>query len=637
VTSPSLLGWILPSWGSFGRDVFLRYQGRSIIVTGPNGVGKSSLVRAVVNRASLRVYGSAATELLGYLAAIRQRGADRLDNGVESVRELDGSDLGLWELGEDTPTDESDRQWLAEQLGVEQDSVVFILDLAKNESPALAIGIERELPRFDKGLRIPISRRHARLLREQWVVPEERYIAELSSMTEQSFRRWYQLLLEACGVRGRPLSNPLVVTVERQGAIAILELAARWAAGVAQRASQRLERLVGFRMVLGCDVGEGFRWTTGQAGSEVPLEGVSRAMVRWASLAIQETLREAELVMRDRPTVEWATSQDYSWLNEERIYEQVRPIGPTEVFATRDSWVMLDEPEIHLFPSELGILADALAGHAEAGRTVIATHSLDFAARFVGHADFITFDAPGSYIRYGSESPVQGLLAELTKRGPGILARTRVLYVEGLWDQRLLEELFASELQRANVLLAPMHGVKTAEIVAASIWQRMLGLPFGVMFDGLRAVKVQNEWNRWLDELESEQSNVERSGIVERLRTMSATRKRSEDKAILRLFAALIDGRLEHQVTFVMHGLGDIFQVMSPEVFGLSMHEGWNEAHWERSNFKEWIKANAGIDLTEASVCWDVFRRFQRLGSPTDKNAYGLLRDALLGFLNDGA
>ena len=116
-------------------------------------------------------------------------------------------------------------------------------------------------------------------------------------------------------------------------------------------------------------------------------------MGRWASLTAQETLRELVTYVTELAADDQVLDAEATLGGE--LGGLLVPPGDPAPFASQSSWIALDQPEVHLFASEARKLGDVLAVHGRAGRTVIATHSLDLAARFVGNADFLMFDATG--------------------------------------------------------------------------------------------------------------------------------------------------------------------------------------------------------------------------------------------------
>jgi hypothetical protein len=291
----------------------------------------------------------------------------------------------------------------------------------------------------------------------------------------------------------------------------------------------------------------------------------------------------------------------------------------------------MDEPEVHLFAGEARTLAGALADRGSVGRTLLATHSLEFAARFVGVADFLVFDGPGHFALDRPERGVATVLSRLAAHGPGILAGTRVLYVEGDWDVELLERLCGPALSAANVLLSRMHGVKGAGVAASSVWQRMMATPFGVMFDAVRADVAERRWAELLEVVRAHGRPVAIRQLRTRIRTMPSTR--FEDVELLRLFHSVLEGGLEQQLRLVMHGLSDVFAVVHPSVFGLTA-PSWRAAGYDgTSSFKDFCLRAASVDLRDGGQCRKILDEFDRLGRPVDATAAAALTRTVEGFL----
>jgi hypothetical protein len=207
----------------------------------------------------------------------------------------------------------------------------------------------------------------------------------------------------------------------------------------------------------------------------------------------------------------------------------------------------------------------------------------------VGNADFVMFDRPG---RFTMDRPGDGLtklLRRLTVAGPGILAETRVLYVEGDWDVELIELLHGDLLARHNILLSRMNGVQGASLAASSVWQRMMLTPFGVMFDVLYADDVARTWTTLRDTVAAGGRRQALRSLRQKIKLADQRDGRYEDVELLRLFTAVLDGGLEERMHLVMHGLSDIFQVMHPSVFGLSA-KSWRDAGYDgRGSFKNFV------------------------------------------------
>jgi hypothetical protein len=289
---------------------------------------------------------------------------------------------------------------------------------------------------------------------------------------------------------------------------------------------------------------------------------------------------------------------------------------------------------VHLFASEARHLGEVLAEHGHAGRTVIVTHSLDLAAQFIGDADFALFDGPGSFTVDRPGESLAGLLERLGKSGPGILADTRVLYVEGDFDLELIGMLHGELLGRHNILLSPMNGVKGAQLAAASVWQRMMTTPFGMMFDSLDQADVNRQWSAVRQEASTAGREAAKYSLRKQIRALRSQSQRvaHEDIELLRLFMAVIDGHLEDRMYLVMHGLSDIFQVMHPSVFDIEAPD-WRAAGYDgTTSFKDFILGKTGVALSDGSQCRRQIDAFVRADRLTDQEAAENLRWALFEF-----
>jgi hypothetical protein len=385
---------------------------------------------------------------------------------------------------------------------------------------------------------------------------------------------------------------------------------------------------VGFPLLLRCRAAEDFAWHVQIDGDWIDLGHTSRAMSGWCTLAVTETLREL-LQCATEAAGDALRPPDRTALA--GVIDSVFvPPGPPGPFATRSTWVALDEPEMHLFPSEARVLGDALAGRGSTGRTLIATHSLDLAARFEGTADFHLFDGPGRTTFVRPEGGIATLLRRLSAQGPGILTHTRILYVEGDWDVELVERLHGRSLAAANVLISRMQGVKGAGIAAASVWQRMIATPFGMMFDGIRATEAASMWAS----AQAVMGNQGREEALSRLRAVLRTaRGRHEQVELIRLFHAVLEGCIEGRLRLVMHGLSDIFQVVHPSVLGLNA-QSWADAGYDGgSSFKAFCLRASGVDLSDGRQCRLIVDAFDATGRPVDNAAAAALGEAIDAFV----
>jgi hypothetical protein len=81
-----------------------------------------------------------------------------------------------------------------------------------------------------------------------------------------------------------------------------------------------------------------------------------------------------------------------------------------------------------------------------------------------------------------------------------------------------------------------------------------------------------------------------------------------------------------------MHGLSDIFQIMHPSVFGLSA-KSWRDAGYDgRGSFKNFVRAQARVDLKKGDSARRRLRAFTDAGRPVDEESAEMLRRALCEF-----
>lgn len=292
---------------------------------------------------------------------------------------------------------------------------------------------------------------------------------------------------------------------------------------------------------------------------------------------------------------------------------------------------MLDEPEVHLFGSEAQRLGQSLASYSESGRMVIASHSLELASRLVGRCEFLNFTAPGIYELTRPSDWSTSQVEFLAGNGPAGLSGMRVLYVEGVWDQRMVEHLFGDDLRTYQILVSPMHGTVGASACVTSVWQRMIRAPFGVMFDALESSSSLADW---ASVCERAQTSVRADLVRELRRRAQASALPNEDRALLLLEANLIDANMEDRITFVLHGLSDIFQVLSPRAFGADAGT-WSQLGLRKGeSFKKFVHRRFSVDLGNGATCEDLFNRLTGGRVAVEPDSYAALASALNGFFH---
>jgi len=591
------------------------------VLIGANGGGKTRLLNAIINRHTPRLFTRVPTRLVPYLAAERMR----LQAG-RGVRPPPGIEE-LFIEGETTQPSGEEHEWWSAHL--DHRSLRWVLTWGGDSVPdslSAVSAADLSVPLVT----IPVAPRHGEHVIERWTVPEVESPDALPTRTETAFRTWAGHVLTACGGEYAVYTNPLIAGNGAGSSVSLLPVAVAFAEMLTKRTSERLRVLVGFSLSLQCIPEEGFLWRVNIEKDWIPLEWTSRAMGRWAVLTAQETLREMVMYVADAAAADLELNTDATLRGE--LAGLLVPPGEPGPFASSSSWVALDEPEVHLFASEARRLGDVLAKHGRSGRTMIATHSLDLAARFVGNADFIMFDGPGHFTVDHPIDGVAALLGRLAKSGPGILAGTRILYVEGDWDVEIIERLYGHFLSRHNILLSRMHGVRGASLAASSVWQRLMATPFGIMFDSLRASDVDAQWEALREQAAAGKRAQALGGLRRAIRLALAQGGPQEPIGLLRMFHAVLEGGLEDRLYLVMHGLSDIFQVLHPSVFGLQAAT-WAAAGYDgTSSFKQFVRARTSMNLADGDTCRAAVRKFDQADHPVEGASEKALHHAIVNF-----
>ncbi|HTU74227.1 MAG TPA: hypothetical protein VMG38_11985 [Trebonia sp.] len=617
-------GWIAAPGRPFDGPVFVPYGQRSLIMIGANGYGKTRLLNALLNQGTPRVYSRLPPRLAPYLAIARARTlAGDPAAGSEDISALFGA-------AEAARASDDDHEWWAAELGLP--TLRWVVTWEGSDAPATLAAVPADSPLAAPAVVIPAAPRHVKATLPRWTVPDELSPASLASATESAFREWANDVLTACGGTYRISANALIAVADDEQSESLLSAGTAFAREVATRSAARLELLTGLSVALRCLPADRFSWQVRADDGWIPLEWASRAISRWAALTARETLKELAQYAREAAAADSVT--DLTPVLRGILDSALIPPGGPRPFASQRSWVALDEPEVHLFASEARHLGEILSEHGHAGRTVIVTHSLDLAAQFVGDADFALFDGPGSFTVDRPGGSLAGLLQRLGKSGPGILAGTRVLYVEGDFDLELITMLHGELLGRHNILLSPMNGVKGAQLAAASVWQRMMTTPFGMMFDSLDQADVDRQWSVVRQEASTAGRETAKYTLRRQIRALRSRSRRvpHEDIELLRLFMAVIDGNLEDRMHLVMHGLSDIFQVMHPSVFGIGAPD-WRAAGYDGTiSFKEFVFGKTGVTLSDGGRCRRQIEAFVGGGKRTDQEAADKLRSALSKF-----
>jgi hypothetical protein len=619
-----LNGWLADPGKPFRLPVFIPYDRRSLVLVGANGYGKSRLLTAIAAPATPRVYARLPARLVPYLTVARSR----LESGTRTAAPTDLRKL--FEEGESANPRGDEHQWWSDHLG--RSSLRWIVRWRGDQTPATLSAVAADHLLSEPLAVIQAAPPHVADSTERWTMPDAQSTDSLATITEDGFRSWADDILAASGGRYHVSANALIAIDQTAQSVSLLSLAARFTQELATRAVARLALLVGLTVELRCLPAERFSWQFKVDDEWIPLELASRAISRWSALTARETLKE--LGRYTAHAVATDTIADLKAVLAGDLDGELLPPGAPGPFASRTSWIALDEPELHLFASESHRLGEVLADHGHAGRTLIVTHSLDLAAQFVGNADFLMFDGPGRFTIDQPSDGLANLLQRFAKSGPGILASTRVLYVEGNFDIEVLSLLYGELLARHNILLSPMHGVKGAKLAATSVWQRMMTTPFGIMFDSLSRENVDRQWAAVRSKVATAGREAAKSSLRKRINALkgSSAGVPHEDIELLWLFMAVVEGNLEDRLYLVMHGLSDILQVIHPSVFGIEAPD-WRAAGYDGTvSFKKFISAKTGVALSDGKQCQRMIDAFVAAGRPVDRESAINLSGALLEF-----
>ncbi|GAA1533295.1 hypothetical protein [Kribbella lupini] len=598
-------GWRLEVGAPFPAPFFVENNGRSKVLIGPNGCGKSKFIDAMAAPGTSRVYAKLPDVLKrAWVGASSEnnRLASPLPQEVAAV-------VDFIPYVDDDPN----RFW---SVSSEVDEAVVCLSDERGED------LERG------SWTIPVG--GAASLCEEWIRPDVGIAVDLQLHAQATFADWLSECLLCLDARIVRSGNPLVGRLADGTGVSFLSIAESFCASVATRTQTRLSAFVGFDLDMLIAPEESFQFRLRMSGEWFPYDRASTAIRRWVSLAATETLREYYLLACGVSKFHEGRLPAAEFLDG-TILDQLIPRGPVSGFATKSAWVMLDEPEVHLFGSEAQKLGESLAEVSVGGRLIVATHSLELAAGLVGKCDFFTFTAPGSFEYSPPDEWASTQLARLAVEGPGALAGLKVLYVEGIWDANILDFFYRDKLRDARVVVCPTHGTLAASGVVTSVWQRLIGSPFGVMFDSLTAGDTEERWR-----LLQSRALVDRRGTVRELRARAdrPDRLSNEDLGLLRVQANILEASMETRVSFMMHGLSDIFQVVSPKAFGAET-DSWRELGLKPGeSFKGFIRTRFGYGLDSGDGARTLFRRLQSREVGVDPEAKQAVDGVVEPFLN---
>jgi energy-coupling factor transporter ATP-binding protein EcfA2 len=155
-------------------------------------------------------------------------------------------------------------------------------------------------------------------------------------------------------------------------------------------------------------------------------------------------------------------------------------------------FVFLDEPEAHLHHAAVSSVVQWCRRIISLGANVfVATHHEEFLRRVNGSDALLELTKPVSpasstitSISPDSVSALQELAVRVGVHPASVLSlRRAVLFVEGVLDVAVLDELYGRDLDRAGVLLVAMAGTRNLQGIPVAILQSQMGLKFGILTD----------------------------------------------------------------------------------------------------------------------------------------------------------
>jgi energy-coupling factor transporter ATP-binding protein EcfA2 len=567
--------WFFSGWeieagrGPISKPLRIEHSGQPILITGRNGTGKTTLLSSLTDpNISSLVYGGVPPRVKEYHRMFLESFDPKrtFETNIEAYKKA---------------TVRGERRF--EPLPLED-----VMTSELNSGPNIretVIGPERiEFRLLDPDVSYPLDLlpvhrtegSHIGINSLKW---DSRLIdasVNLSTYTQESFRRWMQSVLNVAGQSHRLTKNPLILESSPREYQSILHLASEWASRVAQRATARFSAALGGTEQLTCSAPEDFHWSIKSLGKKnLAVEEMSSGLRRWIALVVQETLREVEQKIDD------SMAETHRAFSDKEFPEFAFPHAEPKLFVGQPSWLVLDEPELHLYPTEVRHLATAIVNLKAASQAVIATHSLEFISTFFGRSDVYMFESPGVILPRNARQSNE-LLHRLVVDSPAIISHFQLLYVEGKWDEEIIIQVFGKVLESSAILLRQMGGVNSAESVASPT--ELLGRPTWVLFDGLSRAQIKSEWTSVINRLTEDNREREAQKLLQ-----LAKRGSNEEKAMYGLLARSLTNRLERLVTLVSHGMSDIAEVIHPRRWGFS-HDTWDTCGYSgNSRFKDFV------------------------------------------------
>jgi predicted ATPase len=393
--------------------------------------------------------------------------------------------------------------------------------------------------------------------------------------TEEDLSRATLKFLRAPGDQAQTKTGPGLLEA-REGAVVVSPRAETLAARLSARASEFATVMLLDAPVIQCVIQPPDDWAVGDAVSwfaydrptsqNVPLEDLSEAQHRWATLAIKLALFEAS--------------------------------------GRRVGLVLLDEPEQALHSQARRHLVRGLKRLATNldCPIVVASHS----AELLGEPDFqlhhVSRDADGRIVAHRLRADLRGQISELGLEPADFLQLVRVfVLVEGLHDHAVFRALLGSELDAARAHIVPMHGAKSlsstldSELIFDCTDARVVAV-----LDNIPHARVSGAWS---EAVELAKAGRKPAGIAVLRDQLS--REASGEERWLRNFGmkAIENGQYE-RIGMVGLTRGDIIEYLPVEklVPGASSWERlrreWNGA----GEFKAWLKREKNAPITVRAV-----------------------------------
>lgn len=352
---------------------------------------------------------------------------------------------------------------------------------------------------------------------------------------------------------------------------------------VSSRASQVLIDLIPDAPVLTVEPADMFDWSTKSlvawyaldtpTGRRVPLEYLSKAQLRWASVAIQ-----------------WAL-----WQMRRRSF-----------YAA----LVVDEPELALHPKAIDHLRRQLTAAPPVfnGPVVAATHSPLFLNLPEAHHLHVrrNHQTGLSEIVPLQDELRSGLIPAgeaLGLQPSDLLQLVRVfLIVEGKRDEAMLDEAFRDDLAESGVLIVPMHGTKKLHSIVDSpfIFDYTSAMVV-VAVDRLRRDRFQPTWEK--------AQTLAANGDTQRAsRLLGEARRKwdlsSEEETVLQFCRNAIDRRLENRLMIFGFEQPDLIYYLPAEDL-VPGAENWDQLQREydrdkkrREDIKSWLRRTKNVSTS---------------------------------------